>query len=677
MHGKYIYSVEVFTLKKYKKFTGILISILIIFSLVSGFFIIKNVRADNVSNISANAGAVNCIISFTCADSTDSIKIYWSRFSPVTTGDNDTYVDPDDCNYTDRTNRKMLIRGLDDSTTYYYRLWSTDDSAWCDSENSFTTLNRFNGYFVDEFFDFYYVDDSYNVSRMLSYGEKHNGNYVDGDPIINVTYGGTYEGFSNPKVINNNGTWQLWGSNQSNEGYMGYFYSSDGINWTQGDDAYAIGNAGKFHGSVIYEDETYYIVYKHAVGYAGICSNSNPYGGFTRIGNTVINADLVSAPNEASVVAVFNDSLGANTLYASGQNFVSGSNLRESNMYVTLTDDYTDWLYWNEYFDIPTCDYEGGVYSDQNYHVMSSIESGCYVGLHLFYNGSGNDGSLEPFFIVSRDGINWEQVDSSRQVISLGSNGEWDDGMIVPADPVLINNGDYDYMYYSAWDESHLTTPADCLIGYSRWQKDRITYMNPSSADAWIRTKTISSENRYNFNVNFNGSVGAGLKIAVLNASTNNPFSGFGFNDFNTITTDSISHTPSWSGGLLHNIPSGDFKLNFSWTGVGSGEFYGYSMDSNSSVNIQFISINGQGNGLTIYDSTPVFNWTFINNASMYQLQIDDDSDFSSPVVNISNINLFNFPVHYSANTTRVSFELPSAYSLSENYYYCRVQALI
>ena len=49
--------------------------------------------------------------------------------------------------------------------------------------------------------------------------------------------------------------------------------------------------------------------------------------------------------------------------------------------------------------------------------------------------------------------------------------------------------------------------------------------------------------------------------------------------------------------------------------------------------NVQFISINGQTNGTSIYDSTPTFIWTTDSSAVQYQLQIATDFDFTSLVV--------------------------------------------
>jgi hypothetical protein len=103
------------------------------------------------------------------------------------------------------------------------------------------------------------------------------------------------------------------------------------------------------------------------------------------------------------------------------------------------------------------------------------------------------------------------------------------------------------------------------------------------------------------------------------------------------------------------------------------GDFSGGGDDGGADV--QFLYIEGGGNGTIVNTGTPVFNWTMDVNASVYQLQIDNDSDWSSLEVNLSDICEWIYPSEFDANATRVSFQLPVSESLSEDYYYCRVRA--
>jgi len=89
---------------------------------------------------------------------------------------------------------------------------------------------------------------------------------------------------------------------------------------------------------------------------------------------------------------------------------------------------------------------------------------------------------------------------------------------------------------------------------------------------------------------------------------------------------------------------------------------------------LQFLSIAGQSNGTTICNPTPTINWTVVTNTSQYHLEIDNNADFSSPEINYTGINQWNYPSNCDINATRVSFTLPTGLS-TYNKYYMRVRA--
>jgi hypothetical protein len=90
---------------------------------------------------------------------------------------------------------------------------------------------------------------------------------------------------------------------------------------------------------------------------------------------------------------------------------------------------------------------------------------------------------------------------------------------------------------------------------------------------------------------------------------------------------------------------------------------------------IEFLDINGGGNGTVLFDSTPTFNWSVISRTAMYHLQVANDSAFTDLVINLTNINYINYPSNYIENSSVVSFTLPIEYELP-NYkrYYCKIR---
>jgi len=90
---------------------------------------------------------------------------------------------------------------------------------------------------------------------------------------------------------------------------------------------------------------------------------------------------------------------------------------------------------------------------------------------------------------------------------------------------------------------------------------------------------------------------------------------------------------------------------------------------------IGFVSIENGVNNSYMFNSTPTIIWDSIDNTSRYWLQIDDDADFSSPVVDLNDINLSNYPSHYVDSGTEVTFMLPVANKLPDyDTYYWRVR---
>ena len=640
-----------------------------------------SVQADAVSDISVFPGAVNCIVNFTCVagDSGDTIRIYYDTSSGITTGDDHTYDDPDDCTYGSRTDRKIIIRGLTDSTTYYYRIYNVDETGWVSAEDSFTTLSRFTTEYKDEFFDEYLVEASSDMSLEQQVGTK------SGILIDVGTQSWNDGGISFPCIYKESDTlYHLWGSFRQrplvDDNDFMYMQSTDGVNWgtldANSENITVVTPANRCLGGTVFYNNTYYLFYTNSNAgsvYSAAVATCTTYNGtFNNIDPDPVleGQDLDPNADELHPSGMCLDILGANKWNSYGQDENNGD-LRECGQYMGFSD--TDWIAWNSHTSIPK------ISGTTPYCFAHMIKSGVYVGFNDAFDT--DDTNIRPYLCISRNGYNgWTNFDSSTPIIPLGSSGQWDDEMIHPnwGDPVIQDWDDgYNYIYYEGYDVIHdQGANAKCPVGRIRFRKDGLTAYVPQSNDAWFRTANITGNFIANFTVNGNFTATAKLNISVLNASTGNVYSGFDFTDFDTITTDSISIEPSWGPNNLDDIPPGDFKLNFSFDGTGSGELYSYSMDyGTQNEEIQFISINGGTNGTTIYNSTPVFKWTKANNAIQYNLQIDNNNDFSSPLVNLTDINEINYPSEFQ-EATNITFILPSSYALETyNLYYTRVRA--
>jgi len=153
---------------------------------------------------------------------------------------------------------------------------------------------------------------------------------------------------------------------------------------------------------------------------------------------------------------------------------------------------------------------------------------------------------------------------------------------------------------------------------------------------------------------------------------------------------NNIIETMNW--GTLTNLDEGDYttqgileSANYTTTDIIRGyvalrddDLFGttYEAQYYYSDEIRFLYINGLGNDSAIQDSTPTINWTVMEDASQYHLEIDDDADFSSPEVNYTDINQWNYPAKCNINSTRVSFTLPTPLP-GYGEYYMRVRAFV
>ena len=656
----------------------------IVFTLICSILFvifINPIQADIVSDISVSSGSVNCIISFNVVggDSSDTIRIYYDTSSGITTGDSCTYDDPDDCTYGSRTDRKIIIRGLTDSTTYYYRIYNVDETSWVSSEDSFTTNARFTTQWKDEFFDEFLVEDSSNMALEQQVGIK-SGKLIDvGTQDWNdggLSYISIYK--------ENNTSYHLWSTSRQRPLTINnnciYMHSTDGVNWGSLDiDIENITvntpNNRALGGTLFYND-TYYFIYTGSnlgsVYSIAIATCNTPDGTFNNIGTDPVleGQDLDPNADEMHPSGMYLDILGANKWNSYGQDENNGD-LRECGQYMGFSD--SDWIAWNSHTAIPK------ITDTTPYIFPHMIKSGVYVGINDAFDD--DDTNIRPYLCISRNGFSgWTNFDDTTPIIPLGSNGEFDDEMIHPnwGGNIIHSWNDNDYIYYIGGNVIHdQGANAEFCVARIKFRKDGLTAYKPQTNDAWFRTKDISNIFKANFTVNGDFSATAKLNISVLNATTNNVYSGFSFSDFNTITTNSTNIYPTWGSNTLTDIPSGDFKLNFSFDGTGSGELYSYSLDEYEIPVYdypQFVEIEGKANVSNIYVTQPLICWSKVNNVSEYVLEIDDNSDFSSPIVNITDINVYNYPAYYSVDGNKICFELPI--KITKNYYYMRVKAL-
>ena len=619
------------------------------------------VYADSVSSVSVTEGAVTALVSFTCSDSTDIIRIYHSTSPGITTGDISSYDDPDDVNLGNRADRTMLIRNLTEDTKYYYRIYAVGE-GWAAAEDSFRTLPRFTTEWKDEFFDDYYMDASSGVQLEQQSGTKYGSSFIGDNP----------NDYGYVTVIKYLGEYHMFMTNYTSNTYVTAFTrfnSSDGLNWKhQGTYTISGDSSGVHYGNWLYDGTEWYITYTVGESKGYIAESATLDGTYTRT--------LVGDPSDLSLSTCVEPFSYINTLgadkFSSFAKFSDGSTRHVGHFFGI---DDTHWVGINEYSDYPKIPGNAHVYASPG-----EVKSGTFISFNHPYDTG--DELIDCYLMVSRNGENWTAFDSSTPLIPLGSGGSFDDGMVFSAqgEPVFTE-GNYDYIYYNGWDAPHNApwpSGRSSAVSRIRWRRDGLTALDPTGGSGWYRTTSIPQEFKANFTVNGDFAVGDTCSIAVLYANNNTVISGFDDGDFTTLNTDSLSHSPTWGANNLDDIPNVAFKLNFTFSGTG-WKLYSFFMDNMSTVNtssLEFYSINSQGNNSVVFTDNRTFVWTKISGATQYQLQIANDSGFVDVFRDIASINESTYPSQYSENATHVQFYLPVANEFSfTGWHYYRVRS--
>lgn len=219
----------------------------------------------------------------------------------------------------------------------------------------------------------------------------------------------------------------------------------------------------------------------------------------------------------------------------------------------------------------------------------------------------------------------------------------------------------------SSYDANKYILPIDCF-------NDTLANY---TVDLWFHGHLHGSDTSSSWGVNISGSNKPTFTVncgALRNDGSWGPAESWFLilhNNSNVATLRYYDNTNNEWGGTYcpsyYNITlSYNVNLSFSTTGNGSSENY----------TPEFVSIAGDTSSpVEISNGTPVFNWTKISSATKYWLQIDNNSDFSSPEVNLTNVNETSYPSEYTEKGGYVEFLLPSAYELGFGTYYTRVRA--
>jgi hypothetical protein len=242
----------------------------------------------------------------------------------------------------------------------------------------------------------------------------------------------------------------------------------------------------------------------------------------------------------------------------------------------------------------------GGL-GQENHFLMLSRYAGRWVMLYecgwYVPNGLGNNGqyAADVRLAVSHDGEHFQRVNPAQKVIPRGDRGQWDDGFIVISEKPVIRD-DTIFLYYCGQGEDWTGWPGSNMpeaypwpstgsvrlsrMGLATLRLDGFVCLETSDQETvgTVTTKPVSlPDSITGLTVNV-GSVQVNrsfVTIAVLDAASDEPVSGFAHEDCRPVDRDSVHLPVGWKAGDLIALAGRRVKLQFRL--VGAARLYAYA----------------------------------------------------------------------------------------------------
>jgi hypothetical protein len=236
-------------------------------------------------------------------------------------------------------------------------------------------------------------------------------------------------------------------------------------------------------------------------------------------------------------------------------------------------------------------DFAGAVNDPSSYGSSIFEYQGMYFQAIRIYQDTGvADGHRgNPLQIIdgqlaaSRDGINWTRVANYSTFMPVGTFGTWDDGMVMPFNPIVGKNGDLEF-YYQGWDGPHDyvegVSPDKRVseIGVGTLAAGRMVAMSRSGAGEGVVVADPFTGAGGELFVNASVASLANLRVGIVNSVNGQRVVYANFKDINSILTpyNALYYKVTWNSRKdleeLRNYPMMlEFYLN------GDTRLYGYT----------------------------------------------------------------------------------------------------
>lgn len=392
--------------------------------------------------------------------------------------------------------------------------------------------------------------------------------------------------------------YQVWHDDKDLAGSLGYATSSDGIVWEKPVIDPAAGN----NWAVFEPKEPW-------VAGAGVLIDpaepdperrfkmtylAKPGGNSSLQSCIAFSADgLHWKPHPKNPVMPYSDTQIASYWDHRMQRFVAYLRFGPPNVRIISRVESEDFLHWSNKVTVVNKSNLDGPFATELYTMNALPYAGVYVGLLNTYHGE----TIQPIpadkpwmdrvdnqLVFSRNGVTWQRVLKDGAVSAVELRGErdwkaaaeqatflpygkfrqdWDWGQIYPHHPPLVV-GDEIRFYYTGITGRHWHTyhkdARDSGIGLATLRLDGFMSVETAMAGAMTTKPLVFFGDT--LEINADARDGA-IRIEALDAE-GKPLAGFGKDDCDAITTDSVRHVASWKGNPdCHLLQGQPIRLRF------------------------------------------------------------------------------------------------------------------
>ena len=205
------------------------------------------------------------------------------------------------------------------------------------------------------------------------------------------------------------------------------------------------------------------------------------------------------------------------------------------------------------------------------YNMKVGLYHGLYVGtLQLFYAWNyerypGERQQEEEIdniqLAFSRDGKKWERLANRPEFIPRGLVGSFDGGWLSTANPPVVEQGDYIYMYYNGTSTSHLVRGGESGIGVARLPKERLVARAAGDELGVLITKPFVMDGEH---LTVNADARRGLMKVEVADIMGDGLEGFSVGEAEEIRENGFRLPVRWKNGdNLGNLKGRAVRLRF------------------------------------------------------------------------------------------------------------------